>query len=123
MPRFVIQEHQRQGEETHWDLMLEQGDILKTYRLDVPPEHILDGPALAAPIAAHDKRFLAYEGPVNQGLGTVLILEQGTYRTLSQDDSTWRLFLDGTLLKGAFEIAQYQDGPWRFQQTADLVGE
>jgi hypothetical protein len=117
MPRFVIQEHKKQDEETHWDLMLEQGDVLKTFRLNLHPESIKGKPALAIPISDHDKRFLSYEGPVNQGLGSVQLVEQGSYSTLLQNDSTWRLSLSGTLLKGVFEIVQTQEGPWQFQQV------
>ena len=116
MPRFVIQEHQRQGEETHWDLMLEQGEVLKTFRLNLPPQEIPKSPAQARPIADHEMRFLTYEGPVNQGLGSVRIVEAGTYSMPSQDNSTWRLFLQGTLLRGAFEIAQSPDESWQLRQ-------
>ncbi|MGA2324251.1 MAG: hypothetical protein ABSG22_10430 [Sedimentisphaerales bacterium] len=31
--RFVIQRHTRDGERPHWDLMLEFGRILETYRV------------------------------------------------------------------------------------------
>ena len=117
MPRFVIQEHQKQGEETHWDLMLEQGDRLKTFRLNLHPKNLQKEPTQATPISDHDKRFLSYEGPVNQGLGSVQLVEQGSYSTLLQNDATWRLSLNGTLLKGVFEIVQAQEGPWQFQQV------
>ena len=36
--RFVIQQHYRDGERPHWDLMLERDGILETYRLALPPE-------------------------------------------------------------------------------------
>jgi hypothetical protein len=115
MPRFVIQEHQRQGEETHWDLMLEQGNSLKTFRLNLPPQDIQASPGLAVPIADHKRRFLTYEGPVNQGQGSVRIVEQGHYTTQSQSVSNWSLSLDGTLLRGTFKIAQLENGTWQFQ--------
>jgi hypothetical protein len=115
MPRFVIQEHQKQGQETHWDLMLEHGEVLKTYRLDIPPKDILTCLALAVPIADHDKRFLTYEGPVNQGLGTVRIVEKGRYSRLLQNDLSWSFFLRGKLLKGPYEITKSHNDSWQFQ--------
>ena len=118
MPRFVIQEHQRQGEETHWDLMLEQGDVLKTFRLNLHPENIQEKPAQVTPISDHDKRFLTYEGLVNQGLGTVRIVEKGAYSRLAQNDLSRRFLLRGKLLKGPYEIMKSHNDSWRFQPMA-----
>ena len=95
--------------------MLEQGNSLKTFRLNLPPEDIQETPAQTVPIADHEMRFLAYEGPVNQGQGSVRIVEQGHYKTLSQSVSNWGLSLDGTLLMGTFKIVQQEDASWQFQ--------
>jgi len=95
--------------------MLEQGNSLKTFRLNLPPQDIQATPALALPIADHEMRFLSYEGPVNRGQGSVRIVEQGHYQTLSQRSSSWGLSLDGTILKGRFKIAQLENGSWQFQ--------
>lgn len=121
MARFVIQEHQRRGEQTHWDLMLEQGDVLKTFRLNLPPKEIPKSPALATPIADHETRFLSYEGPVNQGLGAVRIVEQGSYFTQSLAATNWRLSLDGSVLKGVFEIKQMENNTWQFKQVSNAT--
>ncbi|MFC1764631.1 DNA polymerase ligase N-terminal domain-containing protein [Planctomycetota bacterium] len=105
MPKFVIQQHKKQGEPVHWDLMLEEGDSLKTYRLDKPPEKLMTETATATPIFDHEKRFLTYEGPVNKGLGQVQIEERGTYQTRSKTEHIWHMTLQGDILQGRFTIA------------------
>ena len=76
MPRFVILEHDHPV--LHWDLMLESGPALRTWRLAGPPESA--GGAVAAK-ASFDHRlaYLDYEGPVSRGRGTVRRWDQGTY--------------------------------------------
>jgi len=70
--RFVIQEHQT-PEGVHWDLMLEQGDVLATFRLQEPPGQVLVHAVRAERIVDHPMRFLWYEGPVQNGAGRVRI--------------------------------------------------
>jgi len=112
MPRFVIQQHDRQGEPRHWDLMLEQGDGLKTFRLDLAPAELVNSQAKATPIEDHPIRFLTYEGPVNKGLGRVKIAEKGTYITLAREDDSWELELDGQILKGRFSLTRLTPDSW-----------
>lgn len=108
MPKFVILEHERKGEETHWDLMLEVGDALKTFRLDSPPESITERVAAATPIFDHERRFLTYEGPVNQGKGSVRRVDVGRYETHSQGSVHWKLTLWGETLSGEYELKRSQ---------------
>ena len=104
MPRFVIQQHDHQENATHWDLMLEVGEVLKTYRLDRSPEQLLKSAAQAEPIFDHEKRFLNYEGPVQNGLGNVRIVERGTYETITAAEDKWRFDMRGGVLQGQFEL-------------------
>jgi hypothetical protein len=65
--RFVILQHDHPF--LHWDLMLEVGDALRTWRL-------LEEPALGKviaiePLGDHRKLYLDYEGPVSGGRGAV----------------------------------------------------
>ncbi len=39
-PKFVIQKHIK-GRDVHWDLMLQVGETLETYRLELPPERVV----------------------------------------------------------------------------------
>jgi hypothetical protein len=119
MPKFVILEHERKGEETHWDLMLEVGDILKTFRLDSPPESITERVAKAGPIFDHDRRFLTYEGPVNQGTGCVRRVDVGSYETRSQGSAHWKLTLMGETLSGEYELNRSEKSleAWSFARS------
>ncbi|MCH8194060.1 MAG: hypothetical protein IIA65_08585 [Planctomycetes bacterium] len=119
MPKFVILEHQREGEETHWDLMLEVGDILKTFRLDTSPELIAQDKTQATSIFDHDRRFLTYEGPVNQGEGRVCKVDAGTYETRSQDSAHWKLTLVGQTLSGEYELNRSEANieAWSFTRS------
>ena len=61
MPRFVILEHDHPV--LHWDLMLEAGDVLQTWRLANPPTPGCAIDATALP--DHRLTYLDYEGPVS----------------------------------------------------------
>jgi bifunctional non-homologous end joining protein LigD len=117
MPRFVVQRHDRQGQLTHWDLMLEQGDVLKTFRLDRPPVDVLTEAVSAIAIADHPVRFLTYEGSVNQGLGCVQIAERGTYTATLQTQESWDVEMDGAILGGRFLLSHVQAERWRLSRT------
>ncbi|MCF7973950.1 MAG: hypothetical protein K9N55_09050 [Phycisphaerae bacterium] len=109
--RFVIHEHQKQGEPVHWDLMLELDDVLKTFRLDCAPQHMLTQSCAAAPIFDHDTRFLQYEGPVQKGLGRVRQVDRGTYESVIMTQHTWTVNLQGSLIKACVELPLHQKAP------------
>lgn len=76
LPRFVLLEHDHPT--LHWDLMLEEADGLRTWRL---PSSRFDAADMEAePLAKHRKAYLEYEGPVSGGRGTVKRMDAGTYR-------------------------------------------
>lgn len=75
MPRFVILTHDHPFR--HWDLMLEEGPGLRTWRLTEAPQ---PGRAIAAErLPDHRCEYLDYEGPVSGGRGTVRRVDHGTY--------------------------------------------
>jgi len=108
MNRFVIHKH-TQGNEVHWDLMIEAGDTLKTWRLDAPPEKLATQKTKATSIFDHDKKFLTYQGPVNNGKGTVEIADEGncTIKSVAKDDT--KIDFQGRILKGKFRITAQQN--------------
>jgi hypothetical protein len=104
--RYVIQKH-TQDDGVHWDLMLAAGEILRTYRLDIGPEEILNRPATAEKIFDHSLRFLTYEGPVQNGTGTVYIEDRGTYKIISGTDTKKvKYHFSGQILNGFFFMHQ-----------------
>jgi hypothetical protein len=78
-PRFVLLEHDHP--ERHWDLMLEVGEVLWTWRLPepLPPRQ----PTIPATrIGDHRLLYLDYEGPVSGQRGTVKREDAGTFTPL-----------------------------------------
>jgi bifunctional non-homologous end joining protein LigD len=110
--KFVIQEHTTAGS-VHWDLMLESGNTLLTWRLDKGPAEI-NGPSEALKIFDHPLKFLTYEGPVNKGKGRVKIADAGTYEIMHENDERIELDLHGQILKGKFTLTHVKDDHWQF---------
>jgi hypothetical protein len=74
--RYTISRHETTGG-AHYDLFLENGDTLRTWRLSAPPE---TGEVRAEPIGDHRIAYLDCEGPVSGDRGTVSIHSTGHYR-------------------------------------------
>jgi hypothetical protein len=106
--RFVVQEHTT-PDGVHWDLMLEQGDVLTTFRLEQPPEAASTGTVQATKIFDHPLRFLTYEGPVQKGTGKVRIVECGTCDVSVEGDNVITLRLQGTTLQGNFTLTRAKE--------------
>ena len=115
LKRFVIHKHTRQGQ-IHWDLMLEAGDVLETYRVTLPPARLvqLSGEsAIAVKIDDHPHKFLTYEGPVNQGKGQVTMADRGEYEVLEKGPALKKLCFKGAILKGIFTLTQISGDQWQ----------
>jgi hypothetical protein len=110
MPRFVILEHDHP--ELHWDLMLEDGGRLRTWRLAEAPE---GGHAIAArAIPDHRLAYLDYEGPVSGGRGTVRRWESGTYHVKQEAETGMTLSLAGSRKTGMAELRRRDGKGWEF---------
>ena len=111
--RFVVQEHTT-ADGVHWDLMLEKGEALRTFRLADPPEDALNRVVSAVRIFDHPLRFLTYEGPVQKGTGQVRIVDRGACNTLNETPEAVTLELQGTVLRGEFSLARTEGTAWLF---------
>ncbi len=124
MPRFVILEHDHPV--LHWDLMLEAGDVLQSWRLAQPPELgvVIEATrsafAVAQPVATalgdHRAMYLDYEGPVSGGRGTVKRWDAGEF----SDDAdsvpeARRLSIRGARVQGGILLAKVDGNVWRFE--------
>jgi hypothetical protein len=114
MPRYVILAHDYPMR--HWDLMLEAGDVLRTWRLLAPPE---PGRSVAAE-ASFDHRvaYLDYEGPVSGGRGTVVRWDWGEYAPAleyaTRADGVVQVVLRGERLRGSVRLERDAAGAWVF---------
>lgn len=106
-PRFVVLEHDFPTR--HWDLMLEAGGALRTWRLAEPPEV---GKSIASEaLADHRLVYLDYEGPVSGGRGSVTRWDTGTFAWIADTRGEEVVELAGTRLVGR---ASYDRGGWSF---------
>jgi hypothetical protein len=110
--RFVVQEHTT-PEGVHWDLMLEKGDVLTTFRLEQPPRAALGRAVRAVKIFDHPPRFLTYEGPVQKGTGSVRIVDRGTCCLSDETEDAIALDLQGEILQGGFTLARIEGTSWQ----------
>jgi hypothetical protein len=118
MPRFVILEHDHPT--LHWDLMLQVGDKLRTWRLAQAPGK--PGEEIdATAIGDHRPMYLDYEGPVSGGRGRVIRWDHGTYEeeTPERIRSEERIVLrfEGKRLQGKAVLERVGGDLWRFQLT------
>jgi len=100
VPRFVILEHDHPH--LHWDLMLEWGDSLRTWRLEKPP---VGNEAVASEaIAAHRLAYLDYEGAVSGNRGSVKRWDFGTFVVRIEDRERMEIEVVGRRLRGVLAI-------------------
>ena len=114
--KYVIQRHEKQNEPTHWDLMLENGTVLETYRVSLPPEDWGAKPVEAVRIFDHPLKFLNYEGSVNKGKGTVEIADCGTYRLIEKNETQQQISFVGNLLRGEFQLCLIEGDRWELRK-------
>ena len=91
MPRrFVILEHDHPF--LHWDLLLEERDSARSWRLLRKP--CLGEPIAAEPLPDHRLMYLDYEGVVSGDRGSVKRFLSGTYEPIADqpDVSAFALF-------------------------------
>jgi DNA polymerase ligase (LigD)-like protein len=108
MPRFVLLEHDHPL--LHWDLMLECGAVLRTWRLAAPPR---PGQRIAA-TATFDHRlvYLDYEGPISGNRGRVIRRESGTFTWRVREPTRITVHLDGGQLRGLLRLEQIAGDSW-----------
>lgn len=108
MPRFVILEHDQPR--LHWDLMLETGSVLRSWRLEKPPacgERIV---ALA--LFDHRPIYLNYEGPIQGDRGRVIRWDNGTFTGDGTNEKEIVVYLTGERLRGLLCLLHGNGDDW-----------
>jgi len=114
MPRYVILEHDHPRR--HWDLMLEAGEALLTWRLEAWPK---DGVRIRAePIGDHRTAYLDYEGPVSGNRGRVQRRDEGVYA--GEAALPLSVTVSGRCLRGTVTIAADSAGIWWFCYFSEI---
>jgi hypothetical protein len=110
--RFVILEHDHPI--LHWDVMLEAGDALQTWRLAAPP--VIGAVVEATALGDHRRAYLDYEGPVSGGRGNVKRWDAGDFSEEADSTPMVRKFLfQGTRVSGRVCLEQTAGEVWRWQ--------
>jgi hypothetical protein len=116
MPRFVVLDHDHPL--PHFDLMLEVGPVLWTWRLERPPEA---GPEQSAErIPDHRPHYLDYEGPVSGNRGRVLRRDEGTFVWLVQEEDRLELRLEGRGGNGTLILRKRVPPLWSMRFVPDV---
>jgi hypothetical protein len=118
MPRFVILEHDHPV--LHWDLMLEAGEVLRTWRLAEPP--VPRKSVAAEPTWDHRRVYLEYEGPISGDRGQVQRWEDGTFAWVCEEKNRLVVRLEGRRLQGLLHLFQVQDGTWKARFVSEASG-
>ena len=108
--RFVILEHDFPF--LHWDLLLEEPDACRTWRLRNQP-----APGLvvkAEPLASHRKHYLDYEGPVSGNRGNVSRWDAGTFEWVRDQEGLTEITLNGARVDGTCLLTRAAEGQWEF---------
>ena len=100
--------------------MFQAGEVLETYRLQIPPERLSSQTNAAVKIFGHPLKFLTYEGIINNGKGTVQIEDSGTYQILSECENKRDILLDGKILKGKFAFELIEGDTWKFFHCPEI---
>jgi hypothetical protein len=115
MPRFILLEHTGAPDDPtglHYDLLLEEGEACRTWRLAEVPT-VNGAPTEAVAIAPHRLAWLDHrEGPVSGNRGHARRVDAGVYQpveesgmpALAVEQPLLRVRLEGTLLQGLLSI-------------------
>lgn len=102
--RFVVQRHTRAPGDVHYDLMVEDAEVLVTFQLEEAPANGASG----VRSFDHRRRYLEFEGELSEGRGQVEIWDQGELSDIQGGprDTTYRARFEGERLAGLYELCQ-----------------
>lgn len=121
MPRYVLLRHDcpadyRDG--PHWDLMLEQGQALRTWSLlELPAAWQASEGAIsveADKLPDHRLAYLDYEGPVSKGRGEVRRIAHGEFEIEVDEPQILQVRATGGLA-GSWQLNCVEGDRWRLK--------
>lgn len=116
MPRFVVLLHETPAgypRGTHFDVMLEQGEVLRTWALAELPA--TGRSILADQLADHRTEYLAFEGDISGGRGRVCRVASGEYEMLAETPHRIAVVLRSESLRGTLLLDRDASGDHRWR--------
>ena len=103
--RFVVLHHTGVAE-PHFDLMIEEAgrEMLRAWRVFVPPAEWGDGDVGAVRIADHRAVYMTYEGELSGGRGEVKRVAEGRGEVVQADERGMRVRMREVEAGGHWEI-------------------
>lgn len=117
MAEYVILEHDHPT--LHWDLMLDTGTVLRTWRLSAPPQAGQTDSVTA--LGDHRRAYLDYEGPVSGDRGQVKRWDWGTYELELDIDDQIVVRVLGRRFQGLIILERIHSAEWIVTYPADLL--
>lgn len=106
---FVVLYHVSPADE-HWDLMIETGQVLATWRLMSHPRELAVAGARirCRRISDHRRDYLEYEGPLSGNRGDVTRVDRGECSIHDKSLNGWVVEFSGEILRGEYLIDALQ---------------
>ena len=99
--------HHKISDKEHWDLCLDLGEVLATWRVLSDPRVRPDKTDAGWPaqrIQDHRRAFLEYEGPLSGDRGDVRRVDRGVWGSIEQGPAGWVVRLEGEVLRGVYRL-------------------
>jgi DNA polymerase Ligase (LigD) len=122
MPRFVILRHETPSgfpRESHFDLMLQRANSLRTWAMERLPA--LGEDVSAERLPDHRLAYLDYEGKVSGERGTVSRVDAGDYECLMESETQFVVRVSGQMVRGTLTLIAEEDEThrWRVSLSED----
>lgn len=114
--RYVVLLHtQKEGD--HFDLMIDNGERLATWKMSVAPETARDGELECERIGDHRRIYLDYQGPISGDRGHVTQHDAGQCLVTVMTESQWDIVFEGHRLNGYIRLmkSHRSKNAWRLR--------
>lgn len=109
MARFALLKHDHPFD--HFDLLLQWGQSLKSWRLVIIPR--VGEAQSASKIPDHRLNYLDYEGPVSGNRGHVQRVDGGELEWLHAEEDRVEAVVSGNLLRGRLLLERFDGDDWQ----------
>lgn len=101
--RFVVLRHEQDGHR-HFDLMIDIGPALATWKMSEPPETTRTAPQNCLRLPDHRRRYLDYQGPLAGNRGEVTRHDHGHCIVHTCSAKCWEVTFRGRELHGRVRL-------------------